>query len=278
MMYPKEVMEIHSAFNNAGDEILQKAMESVVKVEPKKSIKVELLKKFGFTQTNEVKDYEIIEHKAKLDKQLIDIIHQYKVKYPLNRFITDEQVDAICTKWNLVQGDVSRYKGFVPEKNLRDIEKFTERHIPKGAIFLDNMVIEGYEVKLKGSRYHLFKLGTNDKYLLQSDEGIEFYGTLNNVKDLEYHSKLINKIKSEVSPASLRRNDTFIMGAMVKTTPFKICAPIKDMDTSGMRLINNKLVHIPDPVVLFPVELGYIIVTAWGDEASDENVVNADLN
>jgi hypothetical protein len=68
------------------------------------------------------------------------------------------------------------------------------------------------------------------------------------------------------------------MGAMVKTTPFKICAPIKDMDTSGMRLINNKLVYIPDPVVLFPVELGYIIVTAWGDEASDENVVNADLN
>jgi hypothetical protein len=31
-------------------------------------------------------------------------------------------------------------------------------------------------------------------------------------------------------------------------------------------------------VVLYPVELGFIIVSAWGDEASDENVVNQNFN
>ena len=277
MMYPKEVMEIHSAFNNAGDEILQKAMESVVKVEPKKSIKVELLKKFGFTQTNEVKDYEIIEHKAKLDKRLIDLIHQYKVKYPLNRFITQEQVDAICTKWNLVQGDVSRYKGFVPEKNLRDIENFSNRYIPKDAIFVEGLMLTDYEVRLIDHKYHhLFK--KNDKgdknYFLQSDEGETFYGTLH--KFIDKHSDLVDYIIENIPNKVTSSN--FARGITVTKTPFVICAPIKDMDTGGMRLINNKLVHIPDPVVLFPVELGYIIVTAWGDEASDENVVNADLN
>ena len=31
---------------------------------------------------------------------------------------------------------------------------------------------------------------------------------------------------------------------------------------------------VPDPVVLQPVRYGFLIVTAWGDEASDEMVVN----
>ena len=59
----------------------------------------------------------------------------------------------------------------------------------------------------------------------------------------------------------------------------QICAPIADMDTSGMRLADGyKLEIIPDPVVLQPVKAGYLIVTAWGDEASDEMTVNSNHN
>ncbi len=29
-----------------------------------------------------------------------------------------------------------------------------------------------------------------------------------------------------------------------------------------------------DPIVLQPVELGFLIVSAWGDEASDKEVIN----
>lgn len=36
--------------------------------------------------------------------------------------------------------------------------------------------------------------------------------------------------------------------------------------------------HIPDPVVLRHEHGGYLIVTAWGDEESDENVVNESFN
>ena len=39
-----------------------------------------------------------------------------------------------------------------------------------------------------------------------------------------------------------------------------------------------KTVNIPDPVVLQPVCGGYLIVCAWGDEASDEIVVNQQMN
>lgn len=36
--------------------------------------------------------------------------------------------------------------------------------------------------------------------------------------------------------------------------------------------------NVPDPVVLQQVKGGYLIITAWGDEASDENVVNQLFN
>jgi hypothetical protein len=37
--------------------------------------------------------------------------------------------------------------------------------------------------------------------------------------------------------------------------------------------------HVPDPIVLWPIEDNfYLIVTAWGDEASDPLVVNHKMN
>ena len=53
------------------------------------------------------------------------------------------------------------------------------------------------------------------------------------------------------------------------------------MDISDLQLEEGyKLVkkHIPDPVVLQPVKGGYLIITAWGDEASDPLVINPLMN
>ena len=61
----------------------------------------------------------------------------------------------------------------------------------------------------------------------------------------------------------------------------QICAPVKDMDSTGLEVAEGYKLqkkHIPDPVVLQPVKNGYLILTAWGDEASDELVVNQKFN
>ncbi len=68
-----------------------------------------------------------------------------------------------------------------------------------------------------------------------------------------------------------------IFKAVEVSEGLKICAPLKDMEiTSKQILVGYKIEDkpIPDPVVLQPVKKGYLIVTAWGDEASDEIVVN----
>ncbi len=65
----------------------------------------------------------------------------------------------------------------------------------------------------------------------------------------------------------------------ISVEPMKICAPLKDMEVgSKQKVVGYKIQNIPDPVVLQPVRAGYIIVCAWGDEASDEIVVNEKMN
>lgn len=61
----------------------------------------------------------------------------------------------------------------------------------------------------------------------------------------------------------------------------QIVAPQKDFDMKNKKVVNNKIVPL-DPVVLKPVvykdRCYYLIVTAWGLEAGDELVVNANHN
>jgi len=58
---------------------------------------------------------------------------------------------------------------------------------------------------------------------------------------------------------------------------FLIAAPAKDFNVSAREEIKDfKITNkpVPDPVVLAPVKGGYLIVAAWGEEASDPLVVN----
>ena len=61
---------------------------------------------------------------------------------------------------------------------------------------------------------------------------------------------------------------------------FLICAPLDDMKLKKNERINRyrTIERIPAPVVLKEVEGGYLMVTAWGDEASDELVINQKMN
>ena|SRR3990167_3033660 len=55
-----------------------------------------------------------------------------------------------------------------------------------------------------------------------------------------------------------------------------IVAPQKDFDADRAELKGNKMEKKspPDPIVLFQVPNGFLICTAWGDEATDPLVIN----
>lgn len=267
--YPSVVKEIHNEFYNAADKLLEEAKQILKEAESKDIEKGQRLKKLGFIKAQQVNESEQIFEKQILSKKQIKLISYYSQYYPNNKFITQEQVKNICEKYNLVLGQVEWYKGFVPEKKLLEIENFkllpSEQYIiisNKGYIF------KNAEIRKERNYYHIFPKGADKyTYAFQSDNGIDFYGS--DDKSLFPENKYEVNDWSGHSPFK------------VINSSFMICAPLKDMDLTGKRIEIKQgyiIQEIPDPVVLKPVDGGYLIVTAWGDEASDPIIVNQKLN
>lgn len=59
---------------------------------------------------------------VRMSKQQADVIEHYKQNYPFQKFITENELDRICEKYNLIYAPVSNYIKNVPEKNLMEIE------------------------------------------------------------------------------------------------------------------------------------------------------------
>ena len=270
-IYPKEVQAIHHEFENASTKLLEEARLILSNPSAVNVDKIKQLTDLGFTQATEVKDSKYLIEEMKLSKKQIELINSYNVKFPGYKFITEQQVRLICHKYNLVCGNINRFKGFVPNKNLKDITDFkANAKITKTLTCIDRdgntIIVEG-EVRLKGGYNHLFKVNDDDdrKYAYQA------------------HSPRMNRFYGQdrynLFPELAHLEDFTVDNTLGSN--LKICAPVKDMDISGLELVEGyKLVkkHIPDPVVLQPIKGGYLILTAWGDEASDPLVVNEKSN
>ena len=122
--YPKEVEAIHNEFFTAGDNILQEATCLLKQLEEKDLAKGKRLAALGFNKTREAVVAIETENKLATTKEIADLVMYYRVNYPNNKFITEEQVKQICEKYGLVCGETSMYKGFVPENKLFLIEQF----------------------------------------------------------------------------------------------------------------------------------------------------------
>lgn len=238
--YPLVVQKIHTEFNTASESALKEAESIINGSEPLLS-KASLLEKVGFSNSICVKKAAHI----KMSKSIADLILYYRVKYPNNKFITEQQVLLINKKYNLVCcAPIDRYKGFVPAVKLEVIHSFNVNSLDKKP----NVII----VK-------------NFKYKLSQGELIKEFKKLypdNKVPETEY--KVFTsyvKIKGEslyIDTYNEINNDTLF-----------ICAPKKDMDLKGLSKIGSIFqsvtsVTVPDPIVLQPVKGGFLIVAAWG--------------
>lgn len=260
------IEEIHESFYTEVDKLLAEAKVSHSLQTDKQDLidKSKRLEELGFHNTKECQDAykEIIRLKrleeANEQKQsLLKAINYYSHKYPNYKFITEESVKNICSKYNLVYGEVERYIGTVPDKNLKHMEDFkideNDECYIEGTLGY-NLYSRNWEYLLK--RYKTFEQWSKEQELMRS---------------LEHTKKDNTRLKVDVK-------DIF------KKCPLEIAAPITDFDMKGMEVVDNRLVAepIPDPIVLKPVifesQKYYLIVTALGLEASDELVVNQKMN
>ncbi len=252
--YPKVVEEIHNEFFLASETLLKEA-ENVLQESKSKDINKGLrLLKLGFKQVGQAVKAKEIETAIVISKADKELVFYYRKNYPLYKFITEEQVKNICHKYNLVCGNVGLFRGFIPERNLIHVENFKA---PKGKDTPEYSVV----VNENNTNYHpgLLELSNSDKRQIETLKGEVF---IMNLHDGKQYYDPINGQYDKIGKCD---------------NSLKICAPIKDMDTTGMENSEGfKIIKIspPDPIVLQPVKGGYLIVTAWGDEASDPDIIN----
>jgi len=252
--------EIHTTFYSEVDRLLAESKIAKSLHTDKQDLidKCNRLKALGFTSTQEVKDAQkeiqrlsALESENKTKQALISAINYFSSKYPQYKFITEESVKTICSKYNLVYGSVDKYIGTVPDKNIQQMQQF--KVDPND---------ECYQ-RIFRSRYN------NPRWLWGEPEDFH-WATL---KDKESYNS--------PSPLHMMSNESWQVFNICK---LEICAPEKDFDMTNMETKDFKLskIEIPDPVVLKPViyngQRYYLIVTAWGKEAGDEIIVNANHN
>jgi len=240
----KIVEEIHQAFYSEVDKLLADAkitLQSNTTVEEEVFEKARRLRRLGFGATAEVILAEKESSKlAEIDKinnekkKMAEIIEYFSFKYPLHKFITEDSVKKICEKYNLVYGDIGRYIGTVPDKNLAEIENNPIKE--EDMLYLDSSA--------RGNTWGYY--------------------------DYEHYKDYL-------------RNHQYLRYDMSKAK-LEIAAPLKDFNLKDYEVRDFKLskMEIPDPVVLQPVfrnkQKGYLILSAWGIESTDELVVNQKMN
>lgn len=263
--YSSDIEEIHHEFEIAGERLLEEALTIVRETQSvANEEKINRLRNIGFKNVKEVSEGNAVIQKKKMNEELANLIQYYQRTYPLNKFITEDQVKTICEKYSLVCGDISRYRGFVPDEKLKQIENFK----------LKEKDIEKYKMLVTDGKF-LGYIGDNDltkygkDYLDRNRNGSfnYFYITAGNGTHNHLDRLITKECESKFAGPFVR--------ADLVPNDLQICAPLKDMDTTGMKLSGHRLIkHIPDPIVIQPVRGGYLILALWGPEASDPIVVN----
>lgn len=202
---------------------------------PFDEVKAKRLQKLGFNVAQGMEDESDSEP-----------IGYYGSKYP-HKFISYKALQRVMNKYGLRRGDLRDFTGFVPEKNLEEMESF----------------------KLKKKDW---SIDTTKTFLLQHDS------SMYQLDSFSFGRKEISKEMAELMhKESKEKEGAFIQVEKIK---LQIVAPRHEMGKSS-----KSAKPIVDPIVLcevrHPSEIencGFIIVTAWGDEASDEIIVNEKSN
>lgn len=242
------IEEIHESFYGEVDKLLADAKIASSLGTDKQDLidKCERLKALGFTNTKEVKEAQCeisrldqLRRDNEQKKSLIEAINYFSFKYPHYKFITEKSVGAICEKYGLVYGKIDRYIGTVPDKNLKHIEDFR----------------------------------------LNEDDECFVYAEYSSSRRIKHNYLTLTEFKQ-----SKKKNEAaWLMHTQIvhEKCPLEIAAPQADFNMTGYEVKNHQLsaIPVPDPIVLKPVifngEKHYLIVTAWGLEASDPLVVNS---
>lgn len=208
---------------------------------------LEKLSELGFKNSQECAEYEAMKKSRAESKRLKETIEKYRHSYPLNKFIDEGTVERVCKKYDLVLTVASRYVAEIPDKNKQEIINF------------------------KAVRQDF----SERRYEQERDRGQRCMSFAMHSAWMEVHMR--NMLEEELA----HRGITMEQYSQERVPPegLLIMAPMHKLNTEGLIRDGHRLrPDMKDPIVLFPVKEGFIIVSSWGLEAADEAIVNPVTN
>ena len=308
---PNQVIEqIHSSFSSAEEELINEAQDILKSANDSERVdRARNLESLGFGNAKPVK---------KLSRENIEKAEQlrhYKSRYdriaPMYKFITHEKVLEICDEYGIIIGPSNRYNGDIPEKNQMDIVNFKiedETYLESFSEELRNFTWKTHD----SFRGEVSPSDMSDQHLLnaakmclrKAGRGSDFatpvrafiYEMISR-GDKDQVSYLEKYFRSENRMIPSDRLDSICADLFDTTemTHFMVAADVNSFDKTDCQIedfelkpkskiddLNKRMrkewFQYYDPIVLAQVKGGYLIVTAWGTEASDPRVHNEKLN
>jgi hypothetical protein len=274
------ILEIHNAFDSAQDRLLDEANSLLNSIDVTKESDIEKLSvrlvKVGFLNTPTAKAGLFLKEEKENNKKLLvetesqaRLIQYYKLTYPFLKFLTVDELNKICEKYNLIHAPIANYINEVPEKNLRDIEhaqKLKEcdsepceylcrvegvwpHDLPSN---LEKILTKGFKAPME--------ITPGDRSFLRA---AKVYGGYNGS-----YEGWVSSVNGKCILEKIDKSGLFI------------AAPNSHFNLEGLDkkskngFFNVFKTEVKDPIVFRYCRGGIQVLTKWGLEASDEALIN----
>lgn len=267
----KLIAEIHAEFDTAQDRLLKEAKkvlsngnEAVVSISDR-------LKAIGFTSTPTAKHGSVVKKKLVESSDEARLIEYYSKEYPFLKFLTESELDRICKKYNLVYAPSDRYTEEVPEKNITDIENAQQlKEIDREPIFTWT------DIKYHNENFRGKYLGKGEAEALGLPKVLKGV-MLSNWIEVDHYL-----VKNYNAPVGKYLCDKATCHRQNREGVF-IAAPRSHFNTQGLTkkglgFFEVFKTEIKDPIVFRYVRGGVQVLTKWGLEANDPDLVVPKLN
>lgn len=249
------VAEIHNEFDTAQDKLLAEANRilSITKTDDKGNLLLEV----GFTNSPKALIEKRTKHILVKSEKEANLIQRYKDIYPFQKFLTENELDRICEKYNLIYAPIANYIKDVPEKNL----------LPED----------------KSNNYSVYYITNFWSRCPKQISTLLNSGIPSNALDYGFNEESVMKYVREVlgynGPYTGHIFNDFIERTTVRTGLF-IAAPKSHFNLKGLKkdkkfgFMNVTIKEYKDPIVFRYCRGGLQVLSKWGLEASDEILLN----
>jgi len=257
------VEKIHNEIDTAQDRLYNEAISFINNTEifKEKIARAQRLKNIGFTNTETVIQTEKEKQISDDAKKKADLIVYYRTAYPFLKFLTLNEMDKICEKYDLVYAPVQNYKKDVPEKNLMDIEN-------------------AQVLNRKDLRPVTYSYDITGHFSYVPDAVIKFIRNLVTEKELSSEKEF-----RDLCPIKYSDPWLWTVGGFTKKRTYYdglfIAAPKSHFDLDNLTEKKKGFFRTEifkqepkDPIVFRHVAGGVQVLTKWGEEANDPMLIN----